>query len=315
MFESLKMTHEGNLRVKETKALALIQKYEAFKMEEYETIEAMFSRFQILVAGLKVLDKGYSTAGHVKKIIRSLSKKWRPMVTTLKLAKDLNKFTLEELISSLRIHEIELNEDEPQKTNKSVALKSRRKESKALQVLEESSAESSDDEDEMSLLSKRLNHLWKHKNRKFRSSRKPDFRRESSSKSEHRNESSDHKRSEKKEIVCYECNEPGHYKNECPKLQKDRPKRSGDRRKKVLMATWYDSECSDSGSYSDGEHANVALMADVDHEEETSVSGSDSETEEVFSNLTKEELSESLSEMFENYNTLKLKIQDAEKKS
>ena len=57
------------------------------------------------------------------------------MVTALKLAKDLNKVTLEELISSLRSHEIELNEDEPQKKNKSVALKSRRKESKALQVL------------------------------------------------------------------------------------------------------------------------------------------------------------------------------------
>lgn len=91
MFESLKMTHEGNLQVKETKALALIQKYEAFKMEEEESVEAMFSRFQILVAGLKVLDKGYSTADHVKKIIRSLPKKWRPMVTALKLAKDLNK--------------------------------------------------------------------------------------------------------------------------------------------------------------------------------------------------------------------------------
>ena len=33
MFESLRMSHEGNTQVKETKALALIQKYEAFKME------------------------------------------------------------------------------------------------------------------------------------------------------------------------------------------------------------------------------------------------------------------------------------------
>ena len=70
-------------------------------MEEDETIETMFSRFQILVAWLKVMDKGYSIADHVKKIIRSLPKKWRPMVTTLKLAKDLNKISLEELIISL----------------------------------------------------------------------------------------------------------------------------------------------------------------------------------------------------------------------
>jgi hypothetical protein len=39
------MTHEGNSQIKEIKALALIQKYEAFKMEEDEVIEVMFSRF------------------------------------------------------------------------------------------------------------------------------------------------------------------------------------------------------------------------------------------------------------------------------
>src|ERR1044072_9327460 len=37
IFDSLQMTHEGNTQVKETKALALIQKYEAFKMEEDES--------------------------------------------------------------------------------------------------------------------------------------------------------------------------------------------------------------------------------------------------------------------------------------
>src|ERR1044072_5157581 len=95
IFDSLQMTHEGNTQVKETKALALIQKYEAFRREEDESVETMFSRFQMLVAGLRVLDKGYSTSDHVKKIIRSLPKKWRPMVTALKMAKDLNKISLE----------------------------------------------------------------------------------------------------------------------------------------------------------------------------------------------------------------------------
>ena len=75
-------------------------------MEDSESIEAMFSRFQILVVGLKVLDKGYSTTDHVKKIIRSLPKKWRPMFTALKLAKDINKISLEELVSSLISHDM-----------------------------------------------------------------------------------------------------------------------------------------------------------------------------------------------------------------
>src|ERR1044072_4036910 len=125
------MTHERNSQDKETKALALIQKYEAFRTEEEESVETMFSRFQMLVAGLGVLDKGYSTADHVKKIIRSLPAKWRPMVTALKVANDLNSISLEELISSLRSHEIELQEDEPRRKVKSVALKSSTRKAKA----------------------------------------------------------------------------------------------------------------------------------------------------------------------------------------
>ncbi|MCI71916.1 hypothetical protein A2U01_0093179, partial [Trifolium medium] len=45
------------------------------------------------------------------------------MVTALKISRDLNSTTLEELTSSLRSYEIELNVDEPQKKAKSVALK------------------------------------------------------------------------------------------------------------------------------------------------------------------------------------------------
>lgn len=48
IFDSLRMTREGNTQVKETKALTLILKYEMFKMEDDETVENI-SRFQTLV--------------------------------------------------------------------------------------------------------------------------------------------------------------------------------------------------------------------------------------------------------------------------
>ena len=84
------------------------------------------------------------------------------MITTLKLTKDLNKISLEELVSSLRSHEIELEADEPQKQGKPLALKSNRKsDSKVLQAVEETSDGSSSEEDELSLLSRRVNQLWK----------------------------------------------------------------------------------------------------------------------------------------------------------
>lgn len=93
-------------------------------MEDNEIIENIFSRFQTLVIGLKVLDKEYYTADHVKKIIRSLPKRWRHMVTVLKLSKNMNNTSLEELVSSLRGHEIELEEDEHKRKRKFVSLKS-----------------------------------------------------------------------------------------------------------------------------------------------------------------------------------------------
>lgn len=100
-------------KLKRQKALALIPKYESLKMEKDEMVEEMLSKFQTLVAGLKVLNKCYTTTDHVKKIIRSLPKKWRPMMTAIKVSKDLNKTTLEELISSMRSLEVKLMEDKP----------------------------------------------------------------------------------------------------------------------------------------------------------------------------------------------------------
>ncbi|XP_050915187.1 uncharacterized protein LOC127130162 [Lathyrus oleraceus] len=221
IFDYLRMAHEGNSHVKETKALALIQKYEAFKTEGEEIVENMFLRFQTLIAGLKVLNKGYSTTDHVKKIIKSLPKSYRPMITALKLSKDLNNTSLEELVSSLKSREIELEEDEPKRNRKYISLKSsgRSEKTKALQAeTDEESEEESEEEDELSLLSRHVNQLWKKRQGKFRGQRRISGRSESTSGSK--------KVGAGKELTCFECKDPGHFKNECPKLKKERPKKN-----------------------------------------------------------------------------------------
>src|SRR3954468_20606679 len=302
IYESLKMTHEGNAQVKETKALALIQKYEAFKMEDDEDIEKMFSRFQTLTAGLRVLDKGYTKADHVKKIIRSLPRRWGPMVTAFKIAKNLNEVSLKELIVALRSHEIELDANKPHKKGKSIALKSNVKKcTNAFQAREEDPEESEseeEEEDELSMISRRVNQLWKSKQRKFRGFR-------SSKRFEH-GESSGDRRSDKKKDVCYECNELGHYKNECPKLQKENPKKKF-HKKKGLMATWDDSE---DESDSEDEQANFALMAT---EDDGSESTSESDFEKVFSELSREELVSSLTKLLELKAHLSIKYKKLKK--
>lgn len=100
------------------------------------------------------------------------------MVTAVKMSKNLNSKNMEELVSSLRIHEIELEEDEPWKRGNSVALKfkGKSKKDRSLQAEEEES-----EEDKVSLLSIRVNQLWKKKQNDFRGYEKSGGRFESTS--------------------------------------------------------------------------------------------------------------------------------------
>src|ERR1044072_6269169 len=196
------------------------------------------------------------------------------MVTALKMAKDLNKISLEELISSLRSHEIELHEDEPQRKVKSVALKSSSRKGKALQAEEESEdSEESSEEDVLSLISRRINHLWRQRQgRSFQKGpRNAKGRFESTSGQRKAND---------REVICFECKEPGHFNIDCPLLKKERkPKKF--QNKKGLMATWDDSESEEGDS--DEEQAAVALMASDGVRSEvlvTSEADSDSDVED-----------------------------------
>ena len=94
-------------------------------------------------------------------------------MTTIEEGKDLNTLSVEDLTSSLKYHEIGLNEHESIKKPKSIALRSRGKSTKALKALEseeESTSEDSDEDPEivqkMAMLSNRLQYLAK-KNKRF----------------------------------------------------------------------------------------------------------------------------------------------------
>jgi len=76
-------------------------------MKDGKDIETMLSRFQTLVFGLKVLNKSYTTLGHIKSILRSLHVRLRPKLVAIHKTKDINKVSLDNLIRSLKSREIE----------------------------------------------------------------------------------------------------------------------------------------------------------------------------------------------------------------
>ena len=83
IWDKLENLYEGTDQVKETKISMLVHKYEMFKMLKYENIDDVITRFMHIINQLNALEKRYSNAKIVRKILKSLSKAWRPKVTAI----------------------------------------------------------------------------------------------------------------------------------------------------------------------------------------------------------------------------------------
>ncbi|XP_020237332.1 uncharacterized protein LOC109817258 [Cajanus cajan] len=112
MWDTLVLTYEGSVEVKRNKLSLLARTYELFEMEESESIQPMFGRFQMIVNELSFLGRTYDNFDHIDKLLRNLPRKWRPQVTALRASKNLEKLSLEELIGLLKVHELELQQDD-----------------------------------------------------------------------------------------------------------------------------------------------------------------------------------------------------------
>jgi len=122
MLDTLALMYEGSLQVKCNKLSLLTRKYELFTMKDGEDIQAMFGCFQTILNELRCLNKIFNNYDNIDKILRTLSRKWRPYLTTLRIVKNLNSMSIEELIETLKVHEQELQQDEGFKKGKSLAL-------------------------------------------------------------------------------------------------------------------------------------------------------------------------------------------------
>ncbi|KAK2436942.1 gag-protease polyprotein [Trifolium repens] len=222
IWESLKSKYEGNKQVREAKANLLVHQYELFKMKDGEDIETMFSWFQVMVSGLQVLDTSYTVADHVKKILRSLPPKWRPKVTAFQEAKDLDEVTLEDLISSLKSHEMELMTDESTKKLKGTALSSKSS-SKALkarviesedEASEEGTEDGSEDEEEMVLMAAKVTQ-WAKRSKKYAGNFGGSSKRLGATKDKKEDQSK-----------CFKCNKPSHFIVDCPENKSRSSKQS-----------------------------------------------------------------------------------------
>jgi len=85
----------------------LVQQYELFRMEEGESISSMQMRFTLIENNLQNLGKDVSNLDCTNKILRCMTRKWLPLVTTIKESQNLN-LSMITLFGKLKEHEHEI---------------------------------------------------------------------------------------------------------------------------------------------------------------------------------------------------------------
>jgi len=119
-WQILETTYEGTKLVKSVKLQMLISKFEEINMLDDETFSEFYTRINNLRNSMVSLEKVSNVKLIKKKILRSLSERFRIKVTTIEESKDLDSMKIEELVRSLQTYEYSLP---PVRKAKAIALK------------------------------------------------------------------------------------------------------------------------------------------------------------------------------------------------
>ena len=81
MWDALQVTHKGTNDVKLSRINTLTQEFDLFRMEQGETIADMQKRFSHIMNRLHTLGHVVANFVATNKILRCLSREWKPKVT------------------------------------------------------------------------------------------------------------------------------------------------------------------------------------------------------------------------------------------
>jgi len=234
------VTHEGTSQVKESRLALFSNEYENFVMDKGESIKDMFGRFSTLVYNSRALEKVFTEVELVRKVLRVLPMSFEAKVTAIQESKDLSKLSMEDLIGNLMTYELELKAKEERNNSES------KKKTIALKSKEESDEEQEDPIEELAMA---VNNLRKWSRFKPRKKKTSTFKTKDSDDSD-------------KELTCFNCKKPDHFKQNCPLLKNNKGKK---KKKKAFAATWDDEE-GEEVSDDSSEEANLCLMTKSDSE-------------------------------------------------
>ena len=221
----LQTTYEGTKAVKDSKLQRLTISFEEIKMEEDESFDEFYAKLKDIVNSVFNLGETIPEPKIVRKVFRSLPKRFHAKITAIEESKDIDKIPLTELVGNLQTYELGLTRMGKTGKGKSMALKAKSNETD----------KSSDNEDSKmkSYITKQFKKFMKNANgRNF----DKDRRQSSSSQFKGRDKGKKDAKEGSQYIVpigpkCFGCQGFGHMKHECPTYLKSIGK------SKALVAT------------------------------------------------------------------------------
>lgn len=101
----MKKKYQGNARVQRAQLQALRQEFEVLEMKVGEFVSMYFSRIMTVVDSMRNCGEQMQDVKVVEKVLRSLTDQFNYVVCSIEESKDIDNLSVDELQSSLTVHE------------------------------------------------------------------------------------------------------------------------------------------------------------------------------------------------------------------
>ena len=101
----MKQKYQGTTRVKRAQLQALRREFEILQMKGGETVDQYFGRTLTIVNKMKAQGEDMKPIVIIEKILRSMTSKFNYVVCSIEESHDLTTMSIDELQSSLLVHE------------------------------------------------------------------------------------------------------------------------------------------------------------------------------------------------------------------
>ena len=105
IWDSLRQKYQGTTRVKRAQLQALRKEFEVLQMKEGESVNEYFARTLTIANKMRVYGERMEDVVVIKKILRSMTFKYDYVVCSIEESNDLDILSIDELQSSLLVHE------------------------------------------------------------------------------------------------------------------------------------------------------------------------------------------------------------------